>query len=276
MTEDLKNQRPGDGATGQVASALTQKAGETVPNVTPSVDAGATTGGTPPADGGSAGLSPEMTALLEAAVEKVRQEYESPGGHIAKLKSSYDKKIGKLESQIAQGQQAKYQEAMGYLEGGDFESAAQILAGQVQALTGNQQAEQQAQQWTNWIQTVMTDLGADLENDEEDAQFATEWLSRIMQDEHASWDFHQAAAQRQVNKAREHEKAVKDELKKFQDAIPELIKQQATRLLAEAGVLPEASGEGGQPNQADWRELPAGKLIAQGIAARQPIRRQQR
>lgn len=241
-----------------------------------SIQAGApspSTSGEGVTPGAAPELSGDIKAMIEAEVARVRQEYESAGGKIAQIQSKKDKEVAELKRQLRQQREAEYKEAMGYLEGGDYESAAQILAQQVQQLTGSAMQEGQRAEMAGWIQTIMADLGADVEGDEEAATFATEWLDRVVGDPNLAWDFQQAAAKRQIAAQQKAAEAAAQELKKVQDALPALIKAQVTRVLADAGIAPEPSGEGGGSTQDEWRNLPAGQLINRGLAQRRPIQR---
>lgn len=214
-----------------------------------------------------------LQALIKAAVEKaqadLRQEYEAKGtGHISKLKSTYDKQIRELKKQIDSRQQQEYQEAMGLLEGGDYQEAAAILAQQVQALQGQSMADSQRQQMEDWATGILDDLGIDLEGDEESAAFAAEWVEKLAGDPGWTWDFQQAAAKRAITAEKTRAETAAKELEKMKESLPDLIKAEVARMFADSGLAPAATGDGGAPAGSEWRSAPTGKLIQKGLADR--------
>jgi len=260
MPEELNTQEAGTGG-----AAAPQGAGnsqETAPSGSVSQGAGTSE-------------SPEIQQMIKEAIAQVRSEYEDKGGHMAKLKSKYDTKIAELERQLKGQQSAQYKEAMTLLQQGDHENAAQILAQQVQQLQGSVMQEQQRSEVAGWVQKIMTDLGEDLEGDEEAAEFASGWIDRLVGDPDMSFDFHQMAAMRAVDREKKQAENATKELQKLKDGLEDQIKAQVTRTLAEAGLAPEPTGEGGGSQRDDWRDLPSGKLIARGLAERSktPIQR---
>lgn len=260
---DLEN--AGGGAGGAAPT-------EGAPNVTPAVPAADGQG-----DGGSAqgGLSPEVQAAIDKAVQGVRAEYEGKGGHIAKLKSKYDKQLAQLQQAVEGQQRADYEAAMAHLEGGDYRTAATILAEQVDQLQGSRARSAQEQEVASWVGQVMTDLGYDLEGSEEDAAFAGEWVDKMLENPEYSWEFQQTAAKRQLDAARAEAAKAKKDLDGVVSTLDQTVRAEVTKILASAGLAPEPTGEEGTRPSEDWRSLPTGKLLKLGLEERKkkPIQR---
>jgi len=209
-------------------------------------------------------VAPEVKALIEAEVAKVKGEYEGKGGHIAKLKSEYDKKLARFERQQQQRQMAEYQDVTGRLA--ELDPA---LAGQVSALMSQQTHEAQRQQMADWAQMVMEGMGYDLDGDEDAGQFLQESLEHLTEGEDAAWAFTVEAGKRLAAKKTEEAKVALAELQKVKDGLPDLVQQEVKRALVSAGMADLDFSEGGPVKSEDaWRTKPPSQQVADGIAAR--------
>ncbi len=217
---------------------------------------------TPPA------VSPDIQALVEEAVKKVRTEYEGKGGHVAKLKSEYDKKIADLKRQVEKKRAEEYQEAMGLLEQGDHEQAARVLADQVAQLTEEQQNQDREAQVADWVERIMGDLGYDLQDEAAAAQ-ATEWLGRLQAQPDLTYDFVMETSKARIEAEKKAAEAATKEVAALKEAIPQLVRAEVAKALTGAGLTPQPTGEGGAPSSGDdWRKWDTGRLIKEGLASR--------
>jgi hypothetical protein len=266
MDEELKPVVSGEGSappTTTSGKVIPVKAGTETPQQPPAGEAGEQQ----PA--GAESLQAMIKAEVERATAQVRDEYEAKGtGHISKLKSSYDKQIRDLKRQLDSRQQQEYQQAMELLEGGDFQEAAAILAGQVQALQGQSMADSQRQQMEAWATGILDDLGLDLESDEETAAFAAQWIEKLAADPNWTWDFQQEAGKRAKDTERKRADAAEKELRELKESLPDLIKAEVARAFVSSGLTPAVTGDGGAPGGGSWRNKPAGTLVREGLAAR--------
>lgn len=216
--------------------------------------------------------APNAEAQINAAVEAVIKEYEGEGGHLARLRSKLDSKIAELERQLRERDQATVQKAAKLMDS-DPRRAAELLMAQAQAQTHAATQESAQRELVSWQKRLMSELGFDLDKDEEAAKLAAEWLPKMLQNQGMTHDFQQELA-KQVH-AREGTKraAAEKELASLKEDLPNLIKAEVTRALADAGVTP-APEEGGTPANTNqtWRESPS---VSRGIAERRqrPIKR---
>lgn len=229
--------------------------------------------GTTPQEEGT-GLSGDLKGLIEAEVKKLREQYEGPGGKIALIQSKKDREVAELkkqlkEQQLKQQQQfkAQYEQAQGLMQT-DPRKAAQILNTLYQSQQQAAVMESHTQEMAEWMDRVMGDLGLS-SDDEETAQFAGEWFEKLAANPDLTWDFQQAAARRKLEAKDQEVKVAQSELKKLQEGLPGLVKQEVTRLLTEAGFSPATTDDGTPAEKEDdWRTQSPGKLIAKGLAER--------
>lgn len=262
MSEELK--------TSQVSGG--EGAGQQAPTQAPAASGGSVSPETQQGQA-PATAAPEIQAAIEAAVRQVKDEYEGKGGHIARLKSKYDKQIAQLQQVQTQRQQQEYQQAMGLLEAGDYAEAAQILAAQVQTLQGQTMADTQRQQMTDWVERIMGDLGYDLDT-EEAATFAAGWTDKLIRDPDLTWDFQQEAARGQIETERQRAKAAADELQKLKEGLPQLVQEQVKRMFTETGLAPDATSDGGGGGGIYGK--PSGQLVKEGLAQRRAAARKRK
>lgn len=219
--------------------------------------------------------APDVQAQIDEAVQAAIREYEGKGGHLAKLRSKKDTEIAALKRQLRERQTSQIAEAKELMES-DPAQAAQILAGIVEAQAQTSLQDTKHQELVEWQHRILTDLGADPEEDEEAAELAAEWAERLIEDPNLTWDFQQAAAQLQLKRKDEALKQTAKELTDLRDNMPDLIKAEITKALVGAGVIPEPTGDGTPPQkEEDWRNLPSGQLIKMGLEQRmkEPIQR---
>lgn len=218
------------------------------------------------------GLSPELTAAIaeatKATEERIRKEYEDKGGHMAKLKSKYDSKIAALEKQVRGKSRADLEEAKQLLEQGDPVKAARILSAQVETQLAQSERLAQQQEMRAWASGIMTDLGVNLDADEEAAEFTASWLQRIEQDPNEAWNFHQAAAKRRLEQAEQRANAAEKQAADLRTSIPAMIQAEITKTLAAAGLTPDPTGQGTATTPAGHQGKSRAQLMAEGIAAR--------
>jgi len=236
----------------------------------------ATTGATPTPE-----ISPDVQALIDAraqeTAEKVRAEYEGKDGHLARLKSAKDKEVARLKKQLRDQQQGKVKEAKALIDSNP-DQAAQILLSLAEE-QDQQIAQEGAQsELIDWQHRILADLGADPAEDEEAAALVEEWATKIIEDPDQAWDFQQAAAQLQLTRERQATKQVSKELKELKEGLDSTVDAAVTRALVAAGIVPEATPDGGAPQkQEDWRKLSPSQLRKQGLQerAKRPIQRTQ-
>lgn len=244
-------------------------ASEATPEATP-----ASSTATTPTEGATPTASPDLKTMVEEAVKEVRAEYEGKGGHLAKLRSSYDKQIAELKRQVGQQQRAKMEQAQGLLDAEDYEEAAKILYSQMEELQGQTMRESQRSEMADWVDEIMTDLGYDLEEDEEAATLAAGWLDRLIEDDRLTWQFQQEVARKQIEAKQEAAQAAQKELAKFKEDLPSLIKSQVAQILTDAGFAPDTSGDGAAPKQTtDLTQLSEAELWKIGTAQRRAARK---
>ncbi len=246
----------------------------------PQVGAGAGAEAPPATSEGAAttetttGIAPEMQQAIDTAIARIKQEYEGKGGHIAKLKSSYDTQIAQLKRQLQERTKSEYQEAVQLMEAGDYEEAARQLAAQAQVYQQQQEQDAQVGALADWARSILGGLGYDLESDQEAAEYATEWLEKIQNNRDYAWEFIMDASQKKLGAERQKAETAQKELAKVQEGIPTLVKAEVAKALTEAGLTPTPTPEGGTPpTEEDWRKMSTGKLIQQGLAqrARAPV-----
>lgn len=244
-------------------------ASEATPEATPTGETATT-----PTEGATPTASPDLKTMIAEAVQEVRAEYEGKGGHLAKLRSSYDKQIAELKKQVSQQQRAKMEQAQGLLEAEDYEEAAKILYSQMEELQGQTMRESQKSEMADWVDEIMTDLGYDLEEDKEAATLAAGWLDRLVDDPRLTWEFQQEVARKLIEDQQAAAKAAQKELAKFKDDLPSLIKSQVAQLLTDAGFAPDTAGDGAAPTRTtDLTQLSEAELWKLGTAQRRAARK---
>ncbi len=214
-------------------------------------------------------LTPEaIQAQIDTAVQAAINEYEKADGHLAKLRRKKDLEIATLQKQVEQQRATKLEEARA-LMGADPSKAAQILAQMVEAQESAKVEQAKQRELLSWQHKILTDLGADPENDEEAAALVGEWAPRLIESPNETWDFQQAAAKLTLERERERAKKATAALTELQEGMGDLIKAEVTKALVSAGIVPEAS-EGGSPIQREdqWRSQSSSSLIRQGLEER--------
>jgi hypothetical protein len=222
------------------------------------------------------GQAPDVQAQIDAAVQAVIDKYERKGdGHLAKLRSTKDKEIAALKRQLRERQNSQIAEAKELMDS-DPAQAAQLLASIVEAQTQASLQDTKHQELVDWQHKILTDLGADPEEDEEAAELAAEWAEKLIEDPNLTWDFQQEAARLQLQRKEQAIKETTKELTELKEGMPDLIKAEVTKALAGAGIIPEPSDDGEPPQREEnWRDQPSSQLIKQGLTERlkTPIQR---
>ncbi len=217
--------------------------------------------------------TPDLQTQIEAAVKareaEVRTEYEKKDGHLARLRSTKDKELAALRTQLRTAQQGRVEEAKSLLESNPDQAAAILLS------LAEEQSEQIEQggahdELVSWQHRILADLGADPDEDEEAATLALEWGPKLLADPNLTWDFQQAAAKLTLDREREAARTANKELKELKESLPETVQAEVTNALVSAGIVPEPPPEGGAPaKDKDWRKLSASELRKQGLKDRQ-------
>jgi len=207
-------------------------------------------------EGEGSGLTPELEALVEARMQALREEYEGKDGHLARLKSAKDREIAQVRARLAERDEQDLQEAMQLAES-DPRRAAQMMAQQNQQLMQRQQRERAVAELSQWAERVASDLGVDLDTDEEAAKALGVLLEHGPDYTH---EFQQAMGRRAGVQRDEAMKA----LQKMEESLAARIDRALEAKLAEAGV---GKVEGGSPRTPAGRnaiknETDPGRLLA--------------
>jgi len=220
------------------------------------------------------GSTTDIQALVKAEIDKLREQYEGPGGKIALIQSKKDREVAELQKKLKEQQRkqqeqftVQYEQAQGLMQT-DPRKAAELLNTLFRSQQETAMMESHTQEMASWMDRVMGDLGLPTD-EEETAQWAGEWFEKLQEDPKLTWDFQQAAARRQLEAKDKEIKSAQGELKKLQEGLPGMVKQEVTRLLAEAGFSPSVTDDGTPTQQKDdWRSLSSGQMIQRGLAER--------
>jgi hypothetical protein len=208
----------------------------------------------------------QVAAAVEAATQKVRDEYERKDGHLAKLRSTKDRELAQLRKQLSATRKQQVEEAEKLLESNPDQAAA-ILKALVAEQSTQIEQDGAHDELVSWQHKVLADLGADPDEDEEAATLALEWGPKLLSDPNMTWDFQQAAAKLVLDREREATKTANKELKELKESLPDTVKAEVTKALVSAGIVPEPTDEGGAPpGDDDWRKLSSSELRRRGIA----------
>jgi len=199
-------------------------------------------------------LAPEVKALIDAAVSRVKDEYEKV--HIPALKSKLDKRIAKLTQQADVGRQARIQQAEALESQGDAEGALKLLKGAVAESYSQQETETRVGQARDWAMTMLEEFGLDADKDEE-VQGVLEQLDPL--DPNFGYAFYHETGK--LLKARA-DKASK-EAKAVLGTVPDIVKAEVKKALAAGGLEPDlGTPQGAGPND-DLMKLPPTRRIAE-------------
>lgn len=216
----------------------------------------------------------DIKAMIEAAVKEVRESYEGPGGKIAQIQSKKDKEVAEAQKQLKELRRAQlarsqeeYKQAQGLMQT-DPRKAAQMMQALYESQAQAAMMENQTQEMADWMDRVMRDMGLSTEDDETGA-FAREWFEKLMDDPDLTYDFQQAAAMR-LGEIKDSEiKARDSELKQLRDGLPDMVKQEVTRILAASGLTPALTDDGTPAKKKEsWRSKGPQALINEGLAER--------
>lgn len=224
---------------------------------------------------GEATSSLSIEEQINAAVKAAVAEYEGTGGHLSRLKSKKDKEIAALKRQLAQQTSSRLEEAQQLIDS-DPARAASLLVGIVEAQAQETRQQNASSELIDWQRRILTDLGANPDEDDETAIMAAEWANKILEDPDLAWDFPVEAAKRRLSAKEQELKEATKELAALKEGLPALIEAQVTKALVTAGITPEPTGDGEPaPREEDWRSLSPSALIKMGMRerAKKPIQR---
>lgn len=216
----------------------------------------------------------DIKAMIAAEVAKVRAEFEGPGGRIAQIQSKKDKEVAEVQKQLKELKRAQlaqaqedFKQAQGLMQT-DPRKAAQMMQALYESQAQAAMMENQTQEMADWMERVMVGMGLSTE-DGETAAFAREWFEKLVDDPDLTHDFHQAAAVRLGEIKDKEIKARDSELKQLKDSVPDMVKAEVTRLLAESGLSPALTGDGTPTKKKEnWRSKGPQSLINEGLAER--------
>jgi hypothetical protein len=205
---------------------------------------------------------------VAAAVAGIKEEYEGKGGHLSKLKSSYEKQIAELRRAEQERQAKEIQQALALAEV-DPAQAAQVMAGQLQAMHAGRQAEAAEVQMREWAEGVLEKLG--LSADDQEVVDKAKAIGPLTQ-AGASYEYlgemSTLALERERKARKQAEKAVAE--------LPEMVNQAVARALAASGIAVPETAEGAAPPRGDIRTIQSpSKLLSLGLQGHlgQPPRR---
>jgi ElaB/YqjD/DUF883 family membrane-anchored ribosome-binding protein len=197
-------------------------------------------------------LPAEYKSLVEAEIAKVRQEYDAPGGKIAKIQSAYDKRVAEAQRQLDQARQRELQRAAQLYET-DPSEAARIALEQANSYAMQAGMEGRKQEWQNWVQSEYEKRGFDLGGDQaiaDEAVQTADYLYNVaLQDAQMGTNQSQQVAlaikDGLADRALERSKKEVEAARKEVAQLPELVKREVARALHGDGYLPEATSPGG-------------------------------
>ena len=221
--------------------------------VTPAPESAGT--GAPETTPQAAGTGGDIQSLVKAEVERIRREYEGPGGHIAKLKSKADKAQAELDRLAAQERQRAvetYRQANAVAQQ-DPDAAYRMLAPQHEALLRQQQQATGQQEWYGWVDATARDLELLTGDDEADGK-TWEQIDALGRKVWAENDTTAAPAifQHELGRiAKDRQKEARTKAEKAREqalaSIPDQVRREVTRALAEAGYTEPDTSTPGSP-----------------------------
>jgi len=209
-------------------------------------------------------LPADVEALIAQKMEALRNEYEGKGGHLARLKSEYDKKLAERERRLREVEQANLKAIKArYSE--DPVEAGEMALSTLEQIQAQQEYENARQSWQEFVRQGYEYYGFDL-NDKAIAEQAMEKSEELFEQvaQGADGPAVALAFQREVAQlALESLKKENQVLKKQLDDLPTLIEQSVAQALTARGAVPEIAepGAGGGTH----RHLGASELIRRGI-----------
>jgi hypothetical protein len=222
-----------------------------------------------PAPGLSPELEAEISKRIQTATQEIVNKYEGKDGDIAKLKSSYDKKMAELRRQVREQQQAQYQQAMSLVDE-DPAQAAQLMQGQLQQQYMQYEVEQARQEWRDWVRDQYEASGFDVDEDEVAGEAAAAVDALLQQaisgnGQAAAMSFQEQLRTKALSKKDEALAATEKRLKELETGLEATIKQEIARYLADNGMTPDATRLGPRGKTLRHENNPD-VLLAEGMA----------
>jgi len=201
---------------------------------------------------------------VQEAIDRIRREYEGPGGHIAKLKSERDKAKAEAERLAALERQRAVEtlRQTNAIAQQDPERAYQVLSSQHEALLRQGQQAESQQAWQEWVAGVATELElltGDAEADskvweEIDAVGKKVW-SEYPADQ-APFEFQKQLAVRAKDRQKEARKMAEKKAAEVEAGLPGLVAKEVKRALADAGYSEPDTSVPGRPAKKDPEDVP--------------------
>jgi len=226
-------------------------------------------GGKAPEDGGAPdgeSLPSEVQRLIDERIEALRSEYEGKGGHLARLKSEYDKKIAEKERRLRELESSRIKAIRERASENPEEAGAMALS-QLEEFQRQEELKQAGESWRLFARQAYEHYGFNLDEPgvaEEvlaDGEELFEQMSQGADPTALALEFQKKVAARALDRIKEENAKLKKQL----DGLPEMVEQAVAQALTARGASPEIgavpTGLHGAP------KLGASELIRQGIRA---------
>ena len=211
-------------------------------------------------------LSPEVERLVNERMETLRSEYEGKGGHLAKIKSEYDKKLAEKERRLRDLEAGRIRAIQERAQENPAEAGAMALS-QLEEIQQQEQRKAARESWALFARQAYEHYGFSLDDKETADEVMTQG-EELFEQMAAGADPGGLALEFQKSvsaKALERVRLENSTLKKQLDSLPEMVEQAVAQALTARGASPEITavptGLHGAPG------LGASELIRQGIRA---------
>lgn len=223
---------------------------------------------TAPLPGPLPGL-PEGMGLEEyvaQAVQKVKAEYEGKGGHLAKLKASYERKLAEARQAQTADAERVMEQALKLAEK-DPQQALQMLTGQLQQYQERDQYAVRESQMAEWAAGVMEELG--LESSDPAVLKIVDEVGPLTRPG-ADYELLGQLAKHATVTARQEAKTYADKVRKFEEDLPNLVRQQVQTLIVDSGAKRVDASDPTAPPPRDENPIASiqnpDKLLSMGLA----------